>query len=320
MKNMNFMETVGLDTKEFVKKYGLIVAKGYNGESEDLENVVNQMLVGMYPMPSNVMQFKKSIEGDKKMILVNEDRRNGDLLRVYENGNVLEFTDGKVLPIEQRELLIEMLKSGYKAKTMEIDSEIERAQRESAANEILKKLQDPRLKEKAKIYTAYSDGGAQTAKDGNDKTQIENKNARVKYLVIDINGVTILEPFGQKNNATFMSLHDDELEEKVTKFGRSSALENGFYKIIHEGNNIEAYNYSSNHLVRILDMVIEDKDRMFKVLGSVKNDGRKFCNLLTLEAKYSAVRLAEEYGLSKDEILSAGIDENVREGVEIDEK
>lgn len=318
--SQNFWNTLGLSNKEFAEKYGHIIAKGYNGEPEKIEEVVTQMLIGMYPMPSNIMKFKKCVEGDREMILVNEDRKNGDLLRVYESGNVLEFTDGKVLPIEQRELLLEMLKSGYKAKLQDIDSEIERAERENAANEILKKLQDPRLKEKAKIYTAYSDGGAQTAKDGSDKTQIENKNAKVKYLVIDINGSTILEPFGQKNNATFLALNDEELETKVSKFGRKAALENGFFKIIHEGNNIDAYNYSSNHLVRILDMVIENKDRMFRILESVRNGGRKFCNLLTLESKFGAVRLAEEYNLSKEEILSVGLEEKMKEGDEIDEK
>ena len=236
----------------------------------------------MYPIPSNIMLLKKCIEGDKKMILVNEDRKNGDLLRFYENGSVLEFTDGKVLPIEQRELLIEMLKSGYKTKTTDIDSEVERKEREKAANEILKKLQDPRLSQNARIYTAYSDGGAQTAKDLNDKMQIDSKAAKVKYLVIDINGVTILEPFGQKNNATFLSLTDEEVKSRISKFGRKGAIDNGFYKIIHEGNAVDAYNYSSNHLVRILDMAIEDRERMIKILGNVKNEGKKFCNLLTL--------------------------------------
>ncbi len=321
----NFMDTLGLSNKEFLEKFGRILAKGYDGPEEKLEEVVNEILLSIYPMSNNICSFKKAInkEGVEDMILVNEDKKNGDLLRVYESDSILQFTDGKILPTEQRELLIEMLRSSSKTKSGKQEPESERILRERAADLILSKLQDPRLLEKARIYTAYSDGGAQTATDGADKASLDSKNAKVKYLVIDINGVTILEPFGQKNNATFLTVNNnDEEKEKITTFGRKGAVENGFHKVIHEGNSVSMYNYASNHLVRILDMTIENKERMLKILEAVKKDGKKFCNLLTLESKFGAVKLAEEYGLGKEEILSVGeeLTDKVMEGEDKDEK
>ena len=69
-------------------------------------------------------------------------------------------------------------------------------------------------------------------------------------------------------------------------------------------------------------MIIEGKEKTLKILEAVKKDGRKFCNLLTLEAKYGAVRLAEEYRLGKEEILSVGeeLTDKVMEGEDKDEK
>lgn len=305
----NFLNTMGLTNIKFAKQYGKFIVNRNEETDEEYSELIRRTLMEKFKMPQNVLEFKTNIYNreDKKMILVEENKVKGDLLRVYEKENEFLFSDSKVLPIEQREMLLDLLYKASNKSEMQIDSKEESAERERVAGEILKRLQDKRLQEPTRIKTVYSEGGALTAVKDNDKEDLKRNSAKVKYLLVDINGLIILEPFGQKNNATFITEKGEDIERRLSEYGRKEALDNGFYKVMHLENPNSGYNYGSDHILKILDMSIENKELLLKILNEVKKTGKKYCNLDTLEAKYSAVSLAKEYGLSKSDVMSVGV-------------
>lgn len=256
---------------------------------------------------------------DNEMILVEEDKKKGDLLQAFESENGISFSASRVLPIEQREILLGIFRKSSNMGESRAETKEEKKQREKTVDEIIKRLHDKRLKETARIKTMYSEGGSLSATNRKDKAELENKSARVKYLVIDINGVVILEPLGQKNNATYITRKTDDVEQRLVNFGRKGALSNGFYKVAHNESESNRYNYESNHILKLLDMSLEDKESLFKILKGIKSN-KKYCNLDTLEAKYKAIRLAKEYKLGKEDVVNAGQKQVFQEGDSKDAK
>ena len=299
----NFMKTLGLTNIQFAKEYGrMIVVKG-NKKDEQYDKEVKRNLIKRYPMPKTLREIKRSV-GDRNMIYIKEDRKNGKKIHVFNKENEFTFENARVLPAEQRDLLLELLTKLARKNAGQLDEEFEMSERERIAGEMLKRFQDARLTQKARIRTLYSTGGSLTSGTESEKDSMKTKGVKVEYLAIDINGVVILEPFGQLNNATLITPHTDDVEYKLTEFGRKGVLDKGFFKVMHDGKPMPGYNYESDHILKILDMTIEDKDRLLKVLKDVREkENVQYCGLRRVRRNYYPMKAVSESKITKQEVL-----------------
>lgn len=302
----NFMKTLGLTNAQFAKEYGRMIAIKGNKDNKEYDTLVRKTLVAKYPIPISPVRLDKKI-GEEKMIYIKEDRKNGNKVHVFSKENEFSFENSRVLPAEQRDLLLEMLEKMAKRNKGNLDEEYEMQERERIAGEMLKRLQDARLSKKARITTLYSGGGSLTSGTEKEKDAMKSKGAKVEYLVIDINGMIILEPFGQLNNATFVAMAEKGIERRLVEFGRKGVLDQGFYKVMHVKGGKPGYNYESDHILKILDMTIEDRDTLLKVLKNVRDvDGNQYCALNKVKRNYHTVRASKDVGLTKAEVLAVG--------------
>lgn len=310
----NFMKTLGLTNIQFAKEYGrMIVVKG-NKKDEQYDKEVKRSLIKKYQMPKTLREIKRSL-GDDKMIYIKEDRKNGKKIHVFNKENEFTFENARVLPAEQRDLLLELLTKLARKNAGQLDEEFEMAERERIAGEMLKRFQDARLTQKARIRTLYSTGGSLTSGTESEKDSMKTKGVKVEYLAIDINGVVILEPFGQLNNATLITPYTNDVERKLTEFGRKGVLDNGFYKIMHDGKAMPGYNYESDHILKILDMTIEDKEQLLKVLKDVREkDKAQYCGLRKVRRNYFTAKAVKDSNITKQEVLDIAKERDDKEG------
>lgn len=234
-------------------------------------------------------------------MLVKVNPAKNKVLKVYEREHYFDIGDYAILPKEQRNILRGLFERQIFGRENSEDINKEELKKEytRTIDEIIKLLQDPRLKEKGKITTcAYSEGGS--------VNQGLTNGAKVQYIVMDVNGIAILEPLGQANNSSFISEKSEEFADIAHQYGRKEVVEKGLlHKVIHESNKGKSgqYKFEADHILRLLKMAIEGKDDLIAALNAIKSSGRDFGNIATLEAKYSAIRLTREHGLTKNEVI-----------------
>ena len=96
---------------------------------------------------------------------------------------------------------------------------------------------------------------------------------------MELNGLVIMEPIGQLGNATYIAEKNEELEDNITKMGRGEALRNDvMHKVTHDQFDGKGYNYTSNHIVTILEYAISNPQGLIKTLKEYDS----YCNLTTL--------------------------------------
>jgi len=200
-----------------------------------------------------------------KMPLYNKADPYRSMLKELENEKEFDFKISHILEPEIRDVLIRIIRknSSHLTKGQLTKEDIKR-EMERLANGVISKVRLGQGKIKTLIY---SKGGSYTAEEEEMKKTINESKSNVEYIVIYINGIVIIEPLGQLNNATYIAKQEEDLEENLRKYGRKSAIRNGvIFKIIHETNEeYEGYNYSSNHIIQILDYCIKNPEQLLRV-------------------------------------------------------
>ncbi len=157
----------------------------------------------------------------------------------------------------------------------------------------------------------YSKGGSRTSANEAQQTELSQKGANVEYTVMVVNGVAILEPLGQEDNATYIAEEREGLEEAITQFGRGEAIDSGIIqKVIHDRKEREGYNYGSNHILQLLDYAIDDPQRLLQVVREHNGCGLKRISQnmpTTVDAIHSQTdSRVDEMGISAEETIKAG--------------
>ena len=92
-------------------------------------------------------------------------------------------------------------------------------------------------------------------------------------------------------------------------------LDNGFYKIMHDGKAMPGYNYESDHILKILDMTIEDKEQLLKVLKDVREkDKAQYCGLRKVRRNYFTAKAVKDSNITKQEVLDIAKERDDKEG------
>ena len=213
------------------------------------------------------------------MILLPRTSGYKDILDQYESENNFSFNNSTILPAEQRDILY-IIYGHNSGKQPTEETEEEKRSKETIAKKIIEKMHDPRLKEKGRINSyIYSPGGSYSTKDEDERDELTRNGSKVAYVVMELNGLVIMEAIGQLGNATYIAEKDEELEENITKMGRGEALSKDvMYKIVHDQSDGKGYNYNSNHIVNILEYAISNPQGLMKVL----RENESYCNLSTL--------------------------------------
>lgn len=122
---------------------------------------------------------------------------------------------------------------------------------------------------------------------GGTKEESVNKDL-LDYVEIKLNGLSILEPVGQINNAMFILPDDENLEQKYKMTRDQLTKDPSVYKISHTANKeYNSYNFEG---VGILD-----------VINAVKNNKDRFISAATPQNLYSNLtRVMEQYQKSLD--------------------
>lgn len=156
------------------------------------------------------------------------------------------------------------------------------------ADEILETLGD----EEAEIATfTFSRGGNRTSLEKSQLKRLKEKGANVEYTAITVNGIIVLEPIGQLDNATYIiDARNNESEdrlgdnlEKIKGISRDKAVSEGLmFKIIHDISDKKEYDFDAKHVARVLELVMGDTDNFIEVLK--ENNG---CGLKRISQKLS---------------------------------
>ena len=138
---------------------------------------------------------------------------------------------------------------------------------------IIERLRKANGKFKAFVY---STGGSKSTASDKQNDELKQKGANVEYTVMVLNGVVILEPLGQQNNATYIAEEKEGLEDAITKFGRGEAISSGIIqKVIHDRNERDGYNYGSNHILQLLDYATNNPKELLQVAKENNGCGLK---------------------------------------------
>lgn len=173
-------------------------------------------------------------------------------------------------------------------------------------------------KGKIKPYMYSSGGSKANYTDREQSKQLESKGAKVEYTVMLLNGVVVIEPIGQENNATYVAPCRNEkeqaiLEEAITTLGRTGAVEAGtILKIIHDRQErpeedtgkVKTHDFSSEHVLKILDYALERPDELIEV--SRKNSGCGLRKISKIIGKGIVSKEFEEYGINKEDVIDSG--------------
>ncbi len=166
----------------------------------------------------------------------------------------------------------------------------------------------------------YSTGGSRTTSDDGQKAELSKKGANVEYTVMALNGVVVLEPLGQDNNATYIAEEKEGLEEAITQFGRGEAISRGvIHKVIHDRYENDGYNYGSDHILQILDYAIESPQELLKVVRENNGCGLKKISQMmpnVTDATISSVAEAvKEMGIDAQEVSSVATEVKQQEQI-----
>ena len=213
------------------------------------------------------------------MIVLPKSSEYKDIIRQYERENEFSFKGSKILPAEQRDVIALTFDYNH-GKLPSDETDEEKRNKQAIANKIVEKMHDPRLKETGKINSyIYSPGGAFSTKDDDEKNELARASSKVAYVVMELNGLVVMEPIGQLGNATYIAEKNEGLEDNITRMGRGEALSNDVMnKVVHDKYDGKGYNYTSNHIVTILEYAISNPQGLIRVLKEYDS----YCNLTTL--------------------------------------
>lgn len=179
------------------------------------------------------------------------------------------------------------------------------------ADEILETIGDS----EAEIATfTFSRGGHNSSLEKEQQRNLREAAANVEYTTIMMNGVLVMEPIGQVDNATFIidarnKTGEDSLRESleaVKGISRDEAVKQGLmYRIIHRANKNEGYNFEAKHIAKVLELVKQDTDKFMQTVKA--NNG---CGLIRVaKGMYSDTyttidKLVQDYALEKSETVN----------------
>lgn len=193
------------------------------------------------------------------------------------------------------------------------------------ADEILETIGD----KKAEIATfTFSRGGSRTSLEKSQLESLKSKGANVEYTTIVIDGVIMLEPIGQADNATYImdtrgdkgkDILTDNLE-KIKSLTRTEAISKGLMlKITHDKSNKEGYDFEAKHISKVLSLAMNDPDQFLSVVKSNNGCGlKKIASLLpgtTSEILKNVQKGVEHYGLESEvkDFMSGEVQEAQRQ-------
>lgn len=193
------------------------------------------------------------------------------------------------------------------------------------ADEILETIGD----KKAEIATfTFSRGGSRTSLEKLQLESLKSKGANVEYTTIVIDGVIMLEPIGQADNATYImdtrgdkgkDILTDNLE-KIKSLTRTEAISKGLMlKIMHDKSNKEGYDFEAKHISKVLSLAMNDPDQFLSVVKSNNGCGlKKIASLLpgtTSEILKNVQKGVEHYGLESEvkDFMSGEVQEAQRQ-------
>lgn len=164
-----------------------------------------------------------------------------------------------------------------------------------------------------------------------------NKRVKVNYFALYVDGTLILEPIGQKNNMTYIAdvsksaLDRNEtikgykgVDEYLKLHGRKQARRDKvLFGVMHTPNSVDSgYNYEQGDILDIIYMASHGREDFFKALEQTRTNGNRvgtYCGVKRLFSLYTAMQVARQNNLSKDEVLPKQEDKLVipeTEGVE----
>lgn len=110
-------------------------------------------------------------------------------------------------------IIIDMLIGERRELTIDEQKELAEKYRK-VADEILETIKD----QDAEIATfTFSKGGQKTSLEKNQLQNLKEKDAKVEYTAIMVNGVVVLEPIGQSDNATYVIDASSKEKQDVLK-------------------------------------------------------------------------------------------------------
>lgn len=186
------------------------------------------------------------------------------------------FTNELILPPEQMSVLKSVYMRNASQKRDEQSKE-EQEQMDRLIKQIIDKLQECG----GKIHPFVGSEG------GTGKSKQENgKKSRTEYVVMHVNNVIILEPIGQENNATFIARADKkDLVKEIIALNRNSTVTRGILsRVFHQRTNAGKYDYSSGHVIELLDYASRFPDELLNVLENLMKT-QQSCSLATVSQR-----------------------------------
>ncbi len=214
------------------------------------------------------------------------------------NVDELIFSKELILPKEQLDGLSKIYHENVQSRKFKsnIDKEEYEGKIQDILKEIVKKLHNERLDNPGRITLVHSKGGSNSTSEhlfGESKTP---------FVMIDVNGVIILEAIGEANNASFIAKKTDDFLDNIKTMGRTEIQKKGIAEKITHDQSVKGYDFESGHVLDLIDLAMEHKNQMFNAMKRIHDIGKQFCTLKTLKGYIAA-------DLSNDIIKQAGITE-----------
>lgn len=215
-----------------------------------------------------------------------KEKFGGDAGKIYrymfeelERERGFTFEGAYVLDADEKmnggnNLISEIIKRGTKGKIPDgLDKEQANLALMDLTNGIVSRLRKANGKFKPYIY---STGGSKTSETKEQRAAVEHMGANVEYTIMAVNGIVLMEPLGQANNATYIAEDKEGLEEAITNLGRRDALKSGvIHSIRHDKYELPIYNYASRHILILLDYAINNPQELWRVTKENNGCGLK---------------------------------------------
>ena len=203
--------------------------------------------------------------------------KNGNILDYYRDGDNISNSSIVIPPENDKELRSRKEIKEYIVRTIK-DPDIQ-AKSVKRFEEIFKKI----AQTGGTVRPLWSMGGIKEGKINQDL---------LDYVEIKLDGVVILEPVGQINNAMYILLDDENLQRNYTKT-RSQLIESkAARKISHEANTVyNSYNFDGLGILEVIEAIEQNKEAFMKAT----TPQNLYSNIARVMKKYrSNIRKKEE--------------------------